>query len=460
MSWLTNQINKNPDSLFISYNNRNYSFLDVGDMVNTYSRALSKQGVKSGDKILIHLEGGLEVVELILSCFEIGAIAAPINSNMTDNEKEIIIKEIDPKLIITSWQASSINIKSRLIIPIEELPNSSGGCAISSNSYKMNLDDICVIILTSGTTSLPKCVQLTYNNFYSSCSNWNNFLEFKADDQFLCCLPLYHIGGLAVMLRALLYNFSINLISTFNPEIVLKTIQKNPVSIISLVPTMLRRILDFQNGVDQLLTLRWILLGGGPCHDSLLDFCIANKLNIVKVYGMSETCSGTVGLKLLNEPQNKHYAGRPFSGAKIWSKRGELHISGPMVMHGYLNKLEANNTHNSHDLGRVNKDGLVFLDIRRKDLIISGGENINPLEIEQAILNLNNILDVAVTSKEDRDWGQKVVAYFVGELINMDTKFIVKELKKTLSSYKIPKDFFQVDHIPRNEIGKIVYNEL
>ena len=87
MSWLTNQINKNPDSLFISYNNINYSFLDVGDMVNTYYRALSKQGVKSGDKILIHLEGGLEVVELILSCFEIGAIAAPINSNMTDNEK-------------------------------------------------------------------------------------------------------------------------------------------------------------------------------------------------------------------------------------------------------------------------------------------------------------------------------------------------------------------------------------
>lgn len=461
MSWLDNRIQNNPNKIFISYNNHDYSFLDIGYMVETYAKALSKLGIKKGDKIVINLGSGIELVEIILSCFQLGAIAAPINSNLTDFEKNIIIKQIDPKIIISSWNTKLLSPTKEIpLIPIEELPNSSSGCAIAKNDYKMDLHDICIIILTSGTTSLPKCVQLTYNNFFNSCSNWNKFLEFKEKDQFLCCLPLNHIGGLAVMLRALLFNFSVNLISTFDPKEVLTTIKKNPITIISLVPTMLKRILDFDDGLEELQKINWILLGGGPSPNSLLDLCIENNLNIVKVYGMSETCSGTVVLKLLDEPQNKIYAGRPFKGTKVSIEKGQIYFSGPVVMHGYLGELKSNGFHKSGDLGRVEEDNLVFLDIRRKDLIISGGENINPIEVEEAMMKIDYIIDAAVTSERDETWGQTVIAYFVSDSNDLNCELITQNLKQTLAPFKIPKKMTQVSKIPRNELGKIIYHKL
>ena len=262
------------------------------------------------------------------------------------------------------------------------------------------------------------------------------------------------------MLRALIFGFSVNLVSTFEAQMVLDTIIKYPVSIISLVPTMLKRILDLEGGLKAIKSLRWILLGGGPSPEYLLDLCIKEKLNIVKVYGMSETCSGTVGLKLLDEPQNKLYAGRPFNGAKIWTENNELYISGPMVMKGYVGEVATNGHHNSHDLGQVDNGNLVFLDIRRKDLIITGGENVNPLEVEEALLQIEGITDAAVIGVEDVEWGEKVVAYIVNSEFGIRNSEYRMKLKGRILDFKIPKEFIQVSSIPRNELGKIVYEEL
>ena len=461
MSWLQTQVNQNPHKLFIQEGNRQYSFVDVGDIAATYSKALLKEGIQTQDRILIYLPSRVELIEIVLACFEIGAVAVPISQKFTDSELEQIITIIQPKLIITSWNQKLPD--SRFPIPvscIEELPNASSGCSVIKNDYIYNSDDITAIILTSGTTGIPKAVQLTYGNFESSCNNWNKFLQFQSNDQFLCCLPLHHIGGLAVMLRALMFGFSVNLVSTFEAKLVLDTIIKYPVSIISLVPTMLKRILDLEGGLKAIKSLRWILLGGGPSPEYLLDLCIKEKLNIVKVYGMSETCSGTVGLKLLDEPQNKLYAGRPFNGAKIWTENNELYISGPMVMKGYVGEVATNGHHNSHDLGQVDNGNLVFLDIRRKDLIITGGENVNPLEVEEALLQIEGITDAAVIGVEDVEWGEKVVAYIVNSEFRIRNSEFRMKLKGRISDFKIPKEFIQVSSIPRNELGKIVYEKL
>jgi O-succinylbenzoic acid--CoA ligase len=260
------------------------------------------------------------------------------------------------------------------------------------------------------------------------------------------------------MLRSLIFGFSVKLISSFDAQLVLDTIIKFPATIISLVPTMLKRILDLEGGLNAMKSLRWILLGGGPSPEYLLDLCIKEKLNIVKVYGMSETCSGTVGLKLLEEPHNKLYAGRPFPGTKLWTENDELHIFGPMVMQAYVGEPETNGVHNSHDLGRVDADNLIFLDIRRKDLIISGGENVNPIEVEECLMNVEGISDATVVGIDDDEWGQKVTAYIVS--IPLENELLHSELEKYLSPYKIPKEYIQVSHIPRNELGKIVYEKL
>ncbi len=468
MSWLQNQIEQYPHKLFIQSGDSRYSFIESAEMVASYSRSLLKENIQPEDRILIYLPSTVELIEIILACFEIGAVAVPISPKLTNAERNAIIEKNQPKLIITNWQFKKVfsfllsppSFLPPPVTPIEELPNSSAGCASNKNEYILKSDHLAAIILTSGTTGIPKAVQLSYGNFEASCNNWNEFLQFQANDQFLCCLPLHHIGGLAVMLRALKFGFSVNLVSTFEAQLVLDTIVKNPVTIISLVPTMLKRILDLDGGLTALKSLRWILLGGGPSPEYLLDLSIKEKLNIVKVYGMSETCSGTVGLKLLDEPHNKLYAGRPFPGTKVWTENDELHISGPMVMQGYVGEAEAKGSHNSHDLGRVDNDNLIFLDIRRKDLIVTGGENVNPIEVEEALLKTDGITDAAVVGIEDEDWGQRVVAYIVISECRVRNSEIRMKLTEQLSDFKIPKEFIQVPFIPRNELGKIEYGNL
>ena len=459
MSWLQEQVLENPQNLFIQESGHAYSVMDVMEMVQIYSHSLLRENIQPQDRILIYLPSGIELVEIILSCFEIGAIATSISRRLTKRERDAVIAIIQPRFIITNWtEQETFEGVSFPLTCIEELPSSSGICSVVTNEYEKNPDDVCAILLTSGTTGIPKAVQLTYGNFEFSCSNWNGFLQFEPTDQFLCCLPLHHIGGLAVLIRALVYGFSVNLVNEFQAEIVLKTMQNHPVTIISLVPTMLKRILDIENGLETLKTLRYILLGGGPASGALLDTCIKENLSIIKVYGMSETCSSTFGLKLLDEPSNKFYAGRPFPGTEVWTTNEEIYISGPMVMKGYVGEKETNGTHNSHDFGRLDDDNLLFLHIRRKDLIVSGGENINPLEVEECLLKVKGISDAAVIGKVDNEWGQKVVAYIVSFPIK--DELLDRELKKSLSLYKIPKEYIQVPHIPRNELGKIVYEKL
>ena len=459
MSWFQNQADKNPHKLFIQFNDIHYTLLETNDMVQTYAQSMLQENIKPQDRILIYLPNRPELVHVILACFEIGAVAAPISPMLSEIEYKILIEKIQPQLIITNWEYKSVLTPYSLPLTfIEELPNSSRGCSNIKNNYKKNSDDIAAIILTSGTTGISKAVQLTYGNFEVSCSNWNGFLEFEPNDQFLCCLPIYHIGGLAVLIRSIIYGFSVNLCTKFQAEVVLRTINNHPVSIISLVPTMLKRIIDLEDGLKELKLLRWILLGGGPSPEYLLDICIKEKLNIVKVYGMSETCSGTVGLKLLDEPQNKFYAGRPFPSAKVWIENNEIHISGPMIMKGYMDEKETNGIHNSHDLGTLDNNNLLYLNMRRKDLIVSGGENVNPLEVEEALQKLDGISDVAVVGVQDEEWGQKVRAYIVS--VPLKSELLRRELKKILSPYKIPKEYIQVPHIPRNELGKIVYEKL
>ena len=404
-SWLHKQTDNNPKKLFIQQENISFTFKEIHDSVITFAKSLIREKISYQDKVIIFLPTGIDSVEIILACFEIGAIAVPISIKLKDPEIKTLLKLINPALIITNWENKhKVSIfNSYPIIYKEELISSASRCEFYKiiNSTKSN--DIAVILLTSGTTDLPKAVELTYNNFKSSSENWDNYLNFKYNDQFLCCLPLNHIGGLAVIIRALIFGFSVNLVIGFNAQVIFRTIKQHPITIISLVPTLLMRILKFSDANLWLKSLRYILLGGGPASDKLLFHCIENKINIIKTYGMTETCSGIVGLSILKERENHQYAGRPFKDVQLNVKNGTIQISGPMVMKGYLGETPLNGSHNSMDLGYIKND-LLFIECRRKDLIISGGENVNPREVESIIYNFPGIKDVAVTGIENEEW--------------------------------------------------------
>lgn len=453
-TWLRKKAKQIPDELFIQQGNQQFSFGDTLDSVFTFAKILLRENIKPQDKIFIFLPGGVDAVEIILACFEVGAIAVPVSTKFTDHELQKTLNTVNPSLIITDWKTQSrFSHKSFPILCIEECINSSAGCGFIEISNPCNPDDVCAILLTSGTTNLPKAVQLTYSNFESSCENWHDFLDFQGSDQFLCCLPLHHIGGMAVIIRGLIYGFSVNLVTGFNADVIYKAVRDHAVTIISLVPTLLKRILEIPGGIQQLSSLRYILLGGGPASDTLLNDCIRKKITVIKTYGMTETCSGIVGLSILEEPEKCHFAGRPFKDVNVAIEKDSILISGPMVMKGYLNEPESKGVHDSQDLGHIEKD-LLFLDVRRKDLIVSGGENVNPREVEAVILSYPNVADAAVTGIPDEEWGQKVIAYLVSPgKINQEK--IHAFCREKLSGFKCPKEFQQLAEIPRNVIGKV-----
>lgn len=458
ISWFKKRLEENPDGLFLKFEDNSYTISDLAREIASVKKAFSASGIKSKDRLVILLPNGVEIVEIILSCFETGVIAVPLSPKFTEKELGKILDEIQPVAIVTNWVLSKkLSGNSIPVVCVEEISTIAGSCQDYEHYQKINPKDICTILMTSGTTNSPKAVQLTYQNFQSSCKNWNQFLNFIPGDQFLCCLPLTHVGGLAVLIRALIYGFSINLSKSFSSDLLYQILSKDPVTIVSLVPTMLQRIIDQPDGIRYLKSLRAILLGGGPVSDVLLDTCIKKNLPIVKTYGMTETCSGIVGLWLLDKPEKKHFAGAPFPNVSIKVENEEIIISGPMVMKGYLNQSASNGTHNSKDLGWMDVDGTLFLEMRRKDLIVTGGENVNPKEVEDLLISMDEIKDAVVFGIPDKEWGQKVAAVIVLRYNNLQitNKDITDKLRDEISAYKIPKIYKFVDSISRNELGKI-----
>ena len=464
ISWFKDRRLKNdPQKQFLVYQNRSYTIEELSLNISTIQKVFSVSKINKQDKLVVFLPNGVDIVEIILACFESGIIVVPISIKFTKIELKKIIKLINPKVIVTNWELKNrVDDLGITTLEIEEFHSIARVCQVYESNYRIKKNDVAAIILTSGTTDVPKAVELTYQNFEASCQNWDSFLNFKNNDQFLCCLPLYHIGGLAVLVRALIYDFSINLAESFNSDLLYNLIKANPVSIVSLVPTMLEKIINKPDGIDCLLPLRAILLGGGPASNKLLDKCLKNKLNIVKTYGMTETCSGIVGLWIKDYPNKKESSGKPFKDVKIKVINNEVHIKGPMVMKGYLNEKKNNEYHNSKDIGWLDKDNNLFIEMRRKDLIVSGGENINPKEIELLLMKIKNIQDCAIVGVPDDKWGQKVVAYICMKDKNnsISPKEIVDYLLIDLSKYKIPKEFVFVDFIPRNEIGKVIIQKV
>ena len=462
ISWFRNRLKNDPDSVFITYKEKSYTISDLSSNILSIQKVFSASDIKEKDRIMIFLPNGIDIVEIILACFESGIIAVPITTKFTNLELKKIIQIINPKAIITNWDLSScVNGLNKTILEIEEFPSIARVCQVYNPNYNINKNDVAAIILTSGTTDTPKAVELTYKNFEVSCQNWDDFLNFEKKDQFLCCLPLHHIGGLAVIVRGLLFGFSINLAESFNADLLYKLIKRYPISIVSLVPTMLEKIIAKSDGISCLSNLRAVLLGGGPSSDSLLDICLEEKINIVKTYGMTETCSGIVGLWIQDNPDKKQFSGKPFRDVKIKIINDEVHIKGPMVMKGYLNENNFDEYHNSKDIGWLDENNNLFIEMRRKDLIISGGENINPKEIELLLIKKENIIDCAVIGIPNKKWGQKVVAYLCTENNQIiKNAELIEYLSKVLAKYKIPKNFIFVDSIPRNEIGKVVLKKI
>lgn len=331
-----------------------------------------------------------------------------------------------------------------------------------------NLDDIASIMFTSGTTGPQKAVPQTFRNHYASAIGCKESLGFDRDTNWLSVLPIYHISGLSVLLRAVIEGFTVRIVDKFNAEQILTMIKNERITHISLVPQTLNWLM--QQGLHEPYDLQKILLGGAKLSATMIETALQYNLPIYNSFGMTETCSQflTATPEMLHERPDT--VGMPSANVDVKIKNpnkeghGELMIKGANVMNGYLYPTDLTDTFengyfNTGDIAEIDHAGYVMIYDRRKDLIISGGENIYPYQIETVAKQFPGISDAVCVGHPDDTWGQVPKLYFVSESDISEVQLIAY-LSQHLAKYKVPKYFEKVDTLPYTSTGKLQRNKL
>jgi O-succinylbenzoic acid--CoA ligase len=306
-------------------------------------------------------------------------------------------------------------------------------------------DGVHTLIRTSGTTGEPKPVELTYANHAASAVASAAALGVDPGDRWLCPLPLHHVGGLNVLIRSAINHTTVVLQREFDTERVKATLEAGEVTLASLVPTMLARLRAA--GLRRAPRLRAIALGGGPVPAGLLDWAAETGIPVVPVYGMTETCSQIVA----GSP------GRILPGVDLEiAADGEVLVRGPMVAPA---ELSADGWLHTGDLGSLDEDGRLRVLGRIKELIITGGENVAPLEVEQALLAHPAVTDAGVAGLPDPEWGEAVTAFVVLG-VPVDSDELRGWCRERLEHFKVPKAIHAVERLPRSPGGKLLRGRL
>jgi O-succinylbenzoic acid--CoA ligase len=332
-------------------------------------------------------------------------------------------------------------------------------------------DEPHTVIYSSGTTGKPKGVVLTYGNHLwnalASCLN----LGLHKDDRWLAVLPLFHVGGLSILIRSVLYGIPVVLHEKFDPAVINASIEQDRVTIISVVSNMLQRMLDERQDKPYPPHLRAVLVGGGPVPRPLLERCAALQIPVTQTYGMTETASQVCTLSPADSLRKLGSAGRALYPGEIAIDPtnvspdgvGEILVRGPIVTPGYFNRPEETSKAikdgwlHTGDLGYRDAEGYLYVVERRTDLIISGGENIYPAEIEAVLLSHPAVEEAGVTGFADERWGQVPVA-----VVKLRENFSITEIEllewvsARLAKYKLPKRVYFRNSLPRNAAGKLV----
>ena len=337
-------------------------------------------------------------------------------------------------------------------------------------------DDTVLVLFTSGTTGNPKGVRLTLGNLTASATASAFRLGVSPGDRWLCCLPVYHMGGLAPVFRTVTYGTTLVLQREFNAHETLRVIADHDVTGISLVPTQLSRLLDADgdsvgsSAADRpLSTLETVLLGGAPAPESLIERATAAGVSVCPTYGLTETASqvatagpqeartypGTVGQPLFGTTVTVVADGEPVEPGE----RGELVVDGPTVTPGYLDAATTREAFgelglHTGDVGYEDENGRLWVTGRRDELILSGGELVAPEEVAEAIRDHPDVVDAAVVGLADEDWGERVTALVVadGSPSGADIREFCRE---RLASYKLPKTVEFGTEIPRTASGTV-----
>ncbi|MDR3625662.1 MAG: o-succinylbenzoate--CoA ligase [Ignavibacteriaceae bacterium] len=450
------------------------TYKQLDERICTTLQSLQSLGIKSHDKVAILSENSLEYVVLVLSLWKLGAVPVPLNIRLLPSEIEDITLFAGCRFLLKEKSAGEIksipnvNVKE---FPFEEETGKSLTAADALNDLpdKFKMSSPALIIFTSGSTGKPKGVVFTFSNLFYSAFNGNKLFNHHKKDRWLASLPFYHIGGFSIISRNFFYGTTLIIPQSLKTEHIVYAIDNLKPSLASLVTTQLQRLIEA--GCKPNPELRHILLGGGFIEASLVSKAINSGWNISKSYGTSETSSYVTALTAEEFNNKPGSAGKVIPPNQILivdedknilpdNKTGEIAVKAQSVASGYLNneaetkKKFSGDIYYTGDYGHLDEDGFLFVEVRREDLIVSGGENIIPLEVETEILKYPGIKEVCVFGLKDNEWGHIVAAAIVSD-IGITVEMLREFLSDKLPSFKHPRKIIFLDELPKTELGKI-----
>jgi O-succinylbenzoic acid--CoA ligase len=472
--WLRHRARLTPNRLALLCGVERYTFAELDRAVDATAGALAAAGVRRGDRVALLLRNGVPFVRLVHAAPRLGVELVLLNTRLTAPELQFQLEDSGATLLV--HDAPDAELARALPTRRLDVADLAEHSSLDSRVEAIDLTATQSIIYTSGTTGRPKGAILTYGNHWWSAVGSALNLGHREDDRWLAVLPLFHVGGLAILLRSVVYGICAEVHEAFDPARVNAAIDDGA-TIISVVSAMLARVLDARGERPCPPTLRCMLLGGGPAPRPLLERCAEHGIPVVQTYGLTEAASqvatlapgdalrklGSAGKPLMPTDLRIDAGGRPAEADEV----GEILVRGPTVTPGYVNRPDATARSLSDgwlrtgDLGYLDTEGYLYVVDRRDDLIISGGENVYPAEVEAALLAHPAVAEAGVAGVPDAAWGQVALAVVaLRDGATLEPEALRAFCRTRLASYKVPARVRVVDTLPRNAAGKLLRRDL
>ena len=419
------------------------SYAEVADRVRVAIAVLRDAGVEGGDRVALTPQADLDSLLWLFAAFEIGCPTVLLHPRLTERERQAVLEHGDPALVISQ------------AVPADSAAVPAGARSSVPSNRPL------AILQTSGTGGQPRLAVLSRRAFVASAAAHAANLPWRTDDRWLLSMPPAHVGGLSILTRCLIARRCVVLDpGPFDPGATIRTLGEHRVTLLSVVPTMLQRLLGSRDPVwTAAPPLRAVLVGGAPLPEALREAAVERSIPVLATYGCTEACSqvatqapGQSGLP---------GSGRPLPGIELRIEAGEIQLRGDVLMDGYLGEERRGDRwapdawFRTGDLGCFLADGQLEVHGRIDDLIITGGENVSPSEVEAFLCAVPGVTAAGVFGLSHDAWGQEVVAALVTEPDRFDRQALGARLRRGLAPHKRPKRVCLVAELPLSRSGKV-----
>jgi len=455
--WLERAVATHPARTAIETPQGSRSYTELLADARAGAVELTSRGAAPGERVAIALPPGLAFAQALHACLLIGAVAVPVDPRLSAPEQEriaagasvLVGEPLGTRAGTPSWPSGSGHDLKGILGSGHDLKATLGG--------GHDLDTTAVVIHTSGTTSAPRPVELTYGNFLWSALGSAVALGLDPRERWLCALPLSHVGGLSILLRSAIYGTTAVVHERFDTEAVLQALRERQITLVSLVATTLTRLLDA--GLEHPPALRCALTGGGPVPAALLQRARDAKVPVSQTYGLTESCSQATTTPVAAIGKERDAAGTPLFCTRLRvAADGEIQVAGPTVAPA---SRDAEGWLHTGDLGSIDA-GSLRVTGRASDTIVSGGENVAPSEVEAVLEAHPDVLEAAVIGRPDPRWGEAITAIVVARPgLELHEQPLREHCATRLAPYKVPKQIVLADDpLPRTRSGKLLRREL